>query len=400
MKSLIVGSQTLADADRKQLVSVIRGIVFCATPHRGSAFADAAGVLGQFLGGSQDHVNEMRANAEPLDILHDQFIEWQRNHPIPVESYAENVGLFRTRSLLRPLPLGLVVPRASANPGIAGHTVHDVDDDHLSLVKPSTRKHDVYAGVLRFIRNVLAGSSSERVNGAPADRPPQVSTTQPAVKTITAVGRPRVYPSYTVRTPDLVQRVFELAEKLRENGIDSRLDLYYAKSLHGFTPPDPLPDRDSWEAWQEHEITDADRVLIVCSQEYIESPENSGAWLDVDFMKKNLESGRVALRKFVPVGFGAYEANTKFIPSFIRGATYYDLTPGTSTGFGFDDLIRRLRTEFPPERESAYSERTKKMKIPNSVIYLVGDVLGGWYYSHTGSCQASCRIFMVESGCF
>ena len=48
VKSLIVGSQTLADADRKRLASVIRGIVFCATPHRGSAFADAAGVLGTF----------------------------------------------------------------------------------------------------------------------------------------------------------------------------------------------------------------------------------------------------------------------------------------------------------------------------------------------------------------
>ncbi len=83
VKSLIVGSQTLADADRKRLVSVIRGIVFCATPHRGSALADAAGVLGTFFGGSQDHVDEMRANAEPLDILHDQFIEWHRTHSTP-----------------------------------------------------------------------------------------------------------------------------------------------------------------------------------------------------------------------------------------------------------------------------------------------------------------------------
>ena len=74
VKSLIVESQILADADRKRLVSVIRGIVFCATPHRGSAFADAASVLGAFFGGSQDHVSEMRADAEPLDFLHDQLL--------------------------------------------------------------------------------------------------------------------------------------------------------------------------------------------------------------------------------------------------------------------------------------------------------------------------------------
>ena len=71
------------------------------------------------LGGRQSHVQEMRANAQPLDILHDEFIEWHRNHSIPVLSYAENVGLYKARWYWRPLPLGLVVPRASANPGIA-----------------------------------------------------------------------------------------------------------------------------------------------------------------------------------------------------------------------------------------------------------------------------------------
>ena len=42
--------------------------------------------------------------------------EWHRNHSIPVLSYAENVGLYKARWYWRPLPLGLVVPRASANP--------------------------------------------------------------------------------------------------------------------------------------------------------------------------------------------------------------------------------------------------------------------------------------------
>ncbi|MGH8605488.1 MAG: SEFIR domain-containing protein, partial [Gammaproteobacteria bacterium] len=71
-------------------------------------------------------------------------------------------------------------------------------------------------------------------------------------------------------------------------------------------------------------------------------------------MKKDLELGSVTLRKFIPAGFGAYEVNSQFIPSFIHGATYYDLTPGTSTGFGFEDLVRRFRTEFPPNREATH----------------------------------------------
>ncbi len=155
IKSLLVSSQTQADPDRKNLANMVRAIVFCGTPHRGSTFASAANVLGKLLGGSQKHVIEMRANAEPLDILHDAFIEWHRKHTIPVQSYAENVGLFRKNWFGRPIPLGQVVPRASANPGIAGDTVRVVDEDHLTLVKPRNRNHVVYAGVVRFVSEAL-----------------------------------------------------------------------------------------------------------------------------------------------------------------------------------------------------------------------------------------------------
>jgi pimeloyl-ACP methyl ester carboxylesterase len=347
VKSLIVDSQTLADADRKRLVSVVRGIVFLGTPHRGSAFADAARVLSAFLGGSQEHVDEMRANADPLDILHDEFIEWHRKNPVSVESYAENIGLFRTRRFLPRLPLGLVVPRASANPGIAGHTVRDVDHDHLTLVKPQDRKQDVYAGVLRFVRNALASKSLQDLAVTPVSRLSGVMVTDDEAESGAAgvIGRPRVYLSYTLRTKDLRDRVFGLAERLRRNGIDSRMDLFYARSLHGFTPPDPVPQQDSWALWQEEQVQQADRVLILCSKEFNESPDGSGAWFDVELMKRDVESG-AELRKFIPVGFGDYESNRLFIPSFIFGATYYDLTPGPIAGFGFEDLLRRFRTEF------------------------------------------------------
>jgi pimeloyl-ACP methyl ester carboxylesterase len=357
VESLIVDAEQLPGADRKRLVAQIRGIVLCGTPHRGSAAADAAGVLSRFFGGTQDHVKQMRANEVLLDLLNDKFREWHRKHPITIASYAENRALLRARTLLPPLSLGLVVPRASANPGTVGQTIADVDCDHITLVKPKKRTDDVYAGVLRFIHSVdLTGSSPQLGDVsrlAPAPPPPPVRR---SAKANVAVGRPRVYVSYTLRTPDLRQRVFDLAERLRDIGIDSRIDLYFSKSLHGFIPPDPLPNRDAWEAWQEREIQKADCVLVVCSKEFIESPPGSGAWRDVDFMGKDVESGRAPLRKFIPCGFGEYETNAPFIPSFIRGANYYDLSSGTNTGF--DDLVRRFRTEFPPEGAWVPSDRS------------------------------------------
>jgi hypothetical protein len=159
VKALLTGSQTQADQDRKRIASHTRGIVFCATPHRGSDFAKFAALLGQFFGGVQDHVKEMQAGQVQLDILHDEFVEWQRRYAVPVCSFSENIGLFR-KGLLRPIPLGLVVPRDSANPNIAGHTVRDVDEDHLTIVKPKDENSDVYAGVLRFINDSLASKTN------------------------------------------------------------------------------------------------------------------------------------------------------------------------------------------------------------------------------------------------
>jgi tetratricopeptide (TPR) repeat protein/pimeloyl-ACP methyl ester carboxylesterase len=178
VKSLIVDSQTLPDQDRKKIVRAVRGIVFCGTPHRSSAMADAAGKLGIYFSGAaaylagflgwtlggfigrftstRPQVKEMEANTKPLDFLHEKFVEWQSNYQIAVDTYAETQPLSRVLFLMRTLDCGVVVPHASANSGIAKCVVHDVDDHHLSLVRPRDRKHDVYVGVLSFIERALA----------------------------------------------------------------------------------------------------------------------------------------------------------------------------------------------------------------------------------------------------
>ena len=193
-------------------------------------------------------------------------------------------------------------------------------------------------------------------------------------------ARPRVYISYTWRTPGLKERVFDLAERLRAAGMDSRIDLYYGKSLHGFVPPDARPgdDRPPWTIWQEEQVRDADFIVLVCTREYAESPPGSGAWWDVRLMVEDLRSGRAERRKFIPVGWGAYEENAPYIPAFLRDAHYYDL--GSPGGFGvgdsgYEDLIRRIeneirarnpgrapadvRPEAPPARDVARAEAAR-----------------------------------------
>jgi nucleoside phosphorylase len=151
-----------------------------------------------------------------------------------------------------------------------------------------------------------------------------------------------------------------LADKLRANGIDSRIDLYYGKSLHGFTPPPPLPDRDAWDSWQEEQINLADRVIVFCTQEYASSPPESGVGRDLRYMQSLLRNSQDASKKLIPVGLGSFEDHRSFIPSFIEGATYYDLGSPQKGIFGLDDLIRRLKTEFPSEAETLPESKATK----------------------------------------
>lgn len=76
------------------------------------------------------------------------------------------MGLFRKRRLFRAAPLGVVVPRASANPGLAGHVVHDVDEDHITIAKPSSRDHVLFRGVQRFIEEVASSAAQALIPNA------------------------------------------------------------------------------------------------------------------------------------------------------------------------------------------------------------------------------------------
>ena len=162
VKSLLVDSQTQADADRKKIASAVRGIVFLATPHRGSAYSEAAIILGKYFGTAQAHVTEMTRDADSISFLQEKFVEWQRINPVPIDTYAENIGLKQRKWVFRTVSLPVVVTRASADTGTQFSSIKDVDEDHLTIVKPRGRDHDVYAGVLRFVRRVLA--DLERTN--------------------------------------------------------------------------------------------------------------------------------------------------------------------------------------------------------------------------------------------
>ena len=185
-------------------------------------------------------------------------------------------------------------------------------------------------------------------------------------------AKPQVYISYTwlnrERADGTWERVADeraeaLAERLRAAGFDARVDVYFHLPRYGFSSPQRRPGdpRDPWFIWAEEQVTGADCVLMLCTPEYVASDPDGGAcpgeWCDWHLLDDALKltPRRPALwwdwhyiareadarpEKFIPVGFGPYDSRN--VPAFVRGATYYNLDSEKE----FEGLLRRMRGEY------------------------------------------------------
>src|SRR5258705_5882703 len=71
-----------------------------------------------------------------------------------------------------------------------------------------------------------------------------------------AAGPPKVFISYSHDSPEHEQRVLELANRLRRDGIDCTIDQYVV-----------VPE-EGWPRWMDKQIRDSDFVVMVCTETY------------------------------------------------------------------------------------------------------------------------------------
>jgi len=128
-----------------------------------------------------------------------------------------------------------------------------------------------------------------------------------------------------------MDRIWDLSEKLRSDGVDCRID------QHEESPP------EGWPRWCRNQIQAAQFVLVACTETYqrrYEGTEKSGRGLGGQWegfvITQELYEARGQIAKFVPIIFSGNAA--KFIPIELQGLTYYDL----STETDYVRLYRRL----------------------------------------------------------
>jgi len=142
---------------------------------------------------------------------------------------------------------------------------------------------------------------------------------------------PKVFISYSHDSREHMNRVLELADRLRDWGVDCHLDQYE------MSPP------EGWPRWSEEQLKEVDFVLVVCTETYHrrftgkeEVGKGLGAKWEGAVITNKLYEDEGRNTRFIPVVFSVEDLN--HIPERLQAVTRYQL----NTDEAFEDLYRRL----------------------------------------------------------
>ena len=157
---------------------------------------------------------------------------------------------------------------------------------------------------------------------------------------------PKVFISYSHDSPAHKQWVSELAARLRRNGVDAMLDQW------------DLGLGDDITRFMERGIVDADRVLVICTDEYVSKANAGEGGVDYERMIINAELVQnLGTDKFIPI---IRQASGKAkTPPFLGTRVYADFRNDNRFDTECEKLIRELHEmpiiEKPPLGESPFS---------------------------------------------
>lgn len=156
----------------------------------------------------------------------------------------------------------------------------------------------------------------------------------------------KVFISYSWTNDYHEQWVLELAERLRENGVDIILDKW------------DLKDGQNVYAFMEQIIKsgDLDNVLVICDKGYTEKADSykGGAGIEIQIITPEIYND-VQQEKFIPILAERLEDGTPCIPKLFARSKYIDMSNERSYEKGFEQLLRNFY-EQPEHRKPELGE--------------------------------------------
>lgn len=126
-----------SDKDDNAILDNIAGVIFLATPHKGSALANALTQLGV----ASSVTKSLKSGTEPLKDLNEWYVQRAKDKSIHTKAFCEAL---KTNSLM-------VVPSTSAHPGTFDGDPIPVDKNHTDICKFEDREDATFLMIKKFI---------------------------------------------------------------------------------------------------------------------------------------------------------------------------------------------------------------------------------------------------------
>jgi len=200
-----------------------------------------------------------------------------------------------------------------------GHRLAELDRQTKELARVQVRVQSAQP-MLAALEEVL------RIRSCPLGReaPPRAAFEGGDIPAV-----PRVFISYSHDSPQHARAVLELAQRLRDDGIDCWIDQFESSPAAGFP------------RWMRQQMEIADFVLLICTDTYrrrFDGAEQVGTGLGATYegllITQEVYDAGSQNRRFIPVVLSG--ATAQDVPVLLRGSKWYDV-PGS-----YDRLRRRL----------------------------------------------------------
>jgi SEFIR domain-containing protein/NB-ARC domain-containing protein len=166
-----------------------------------------------------------------------------------------------------------------------------------------------------------------------------------------------VFISYSHDSLEHSERVLALSERLRDDGIETRLDQYVKGA--------PI---EGWPRWMLNRLDEADSVIVVCTETYYrrfrghELPgKGKGADWEGALITQEIYDARSSTLKFIPILFVAEDE--AFIPEGLRSSTHYLLNSEQNYNDLYDFLLGQAGVEPRPVGTLKTKKRRKGVPL-------------------------------------
>lgn len=169
---------------------------------------------------------------------------------------------------------------------------------------------------------------------------------------------PQVFISYSHDSPTHKQWVAELASRLRRDGVDAILDQWDLRRGGDITQ------------FMERGLAAADRVLVICTEEYVRKADAGAGGVGYERMIVTAELvNNVGTDKFIPVI--RQEVGAKKMPRFLGARYYVDLSTEDEYEQNYQELLRELHevpaTVKPPLGKNPFATLPSGREAPITV---------------------------------